>query len=125
VARDGLEALEVAARHPRPIDLLLTDVVMPRMNGRELVGRLRAARPEVKVLYMSGYLDKDLKLASEMLKKPFSPEALAAQVGSTLGADSPITGRRQDEKLPRRTLPATCDANVKSESALCIDSTLQ
>jgi CheY-like chemotaxis protein len=56
-AGDGEEAIQIAAQHPGPIDLVLTDVVMPRMSGRELVQRLHENRRGLKVLYMSGYTD--------------------------------------------------------------------
>jgi len=54
-ARDGEEALRVAEGHAEPIHLLLTDVMMPRLNGVELAGRLTRQRPDMKVLYMSGF----------------------------------------------------------------------
>src|SRR5260370_41422870 len=54
-ARDGEEALRIAEGHTEPIHLLLTDVMMPRLNGVELAGRLTRQRPDTKVLYMSGF----------------------------------------------------------------------
>ena len=59
-ATDGYEALRMVEKEPREIQLLLTDVIMPLMNGRELATRLRSIRPETKVLYMSGYTDEGL-----------------------------------------------------------------
>src|SRR5260370_1905920 len=53
-ARDGEEALRIAEGHTEPIHLLLTDVMMPRLNGVELAGRLTRQRPDTKALYMSG-----------------------------------------------------------------------
>jgi CheY-like chemotaxis protein len=91
-ARDGTAALEVAARHPGPIHLLLTDVVMPGLNGRELADRVRALRPEARVLYLSGYSDEMLGLRGvlepdiTLLPKPFTPDALARQVRTLLDA---------------------------------------
>jgi signal transduction histidine kinase/ActR/RegA family two-component response regulator len=89
-ACDGRDALDVAARHAGPIDLLVTDVVMPRMGGRELSLRLAAARPELKVLFVSGYTD-DVETVRDVsagqvhwLDKPFSPRALAEAVRRTL-----------------------------------------
>ncbi|MGH7266785.1 MAG: ATP-binding protein [Candidatus Rokuibacteriota bacterium] len=89
-AADGLEALDVAARHPGRIDLLLTDVVMPRLNGSETADRLVAVRPDVKVIYMTGHTD-DAVLhqgvqdgSAVLMQKPFTPEALARQVRQVL-----------------------------------------
>jgi CheY-like chemotaxis protein len=89
-ARGGTEAVELEAQHPRPIHLLLTDVVMPRMSGRELAERLRMRRPGLRVLYMSGYTDDAIVrhgvLAAEvtLLAKPFTPDALARKVREVL-----------------------------------------
>jgi two-component system cell cycle sensor histidine kinase/response regulator CckA len=77
--------------HGKEVDLLLTDVVMPKMTGRQLADRLHALRPEVPVLYMSGYTDdamlRQRALGSELafLPKPFSPEALTRKVREVLG----------------------------------------
>src|SRR5258708_387722 len=78
-ARHGLDALRVAERHPDDIHLMITDVVMPHMSGRELAERLGAARPKMRVLFMSGYTDHFvMNLAitpgSWFLHKPFTPE---------------------------------------------------
>jgi PAS domain S-box-containing protein len=81
-ARDGAEAIEIQGAHREPIDLLVTDVVMPRLGGPDLAERLLAARPGTAVVYMSGYTDnaavREL-MADEntlFLQKPFSPAAL-------------------------------------------------
>jgi signal transduction histidine kinase len=89
-ARDGEEALTRAAAHAGRIDLLLTDVVMPGMNGRELALRFRQARPDARVLFMSGFAsdviaaDGGLSGDSELLMKPFTPDELLSRVRSAL-----------------------------------------
>jgi CheY-like chemotaxis protein len=89
-ARHGAEALEISNRHAGAIHLLVTDVVMPQMSGRELAQRLATLRPELKVLYMSGYTDDAIVrhgvLASGIafLSKPFTPDALALKVREVL-----------------------------------------
>jgi signal transduction histidine kinase/ActR/RegA family two-component response regulator len=80
VGKDGLDALEIAEQHTAPIDVLVTDVVMPRMRGPELAQRLRRANPAMKIVYMSGYLehesDEPFFAGAEQLQKPFSRESL-------------------------------------------------
>ncbi len=95
VARDGASALDVSDNESADIDLLLTDVVMPDMNGRELARRLRERRPNTRVLYMSGYLDTAIDPAREdiraqFLAKPFTLTTLAATVRAILDADAAI-----------------------------------
>jgi PAS domain S-box-containing protein len=91
-AKDGDEALALAGQHDGEIHLMLTDVVMPRMSGRELAERLTPLRPDLKVLYMSGYTDDAivqhgvLEQGTAFIGKPFSMEALARKVRETLDA---------------------------------------
>jgi two-component system cell cycle sensor histidine kinase/response regulator CckA len=91
-ASDGEDALHIAKRHRGPIDLVLTDVVMPRVGGRELVERLSAVRPDVRVLFMSGYTDDSvvrhgiLEGGVPYLQKPFAPDGLARKVRDVLDA---------------------------------------
>jgi two-component system cell cycle sensor histidine kinase/response regulator CckA len=89
-AHDGVHALELAEEHAGAIDLLLTDVVMPKMSGRELAERFRTQRPEMRVLYTSGYTDGViadqgiLEPGTEFLQKPFSFADLTHKVRSVL-----------------------------------------
>ena len=89
-AADGVQALEIAAAHGGKIQLLITDVVMPRLSGRELAARLTAARPNLKVLYISGYTDDSvfrhgvLQGGMDFLQKPFNLKALAAKIREVL-----------------------------------------
>jgi len=86
-ASDGVEALRIAGEHAEAIDLLLTDVIMPRMKGPELADALVATRPQVRVLYMSGYADATMLPDAESLSvvpKPFSEEKLARLVREAL-----------------------------------------
>ena len=86
LADDGESALRIAETLKKPIDLLVTDVVMPKMRGRELAERLKGLHPKMKVLYMSGYLDQHTGGEqpfddSECLRKPFSRDMLVERVG--------------------------------------------
>ena len=87
-AEDGLAALEAMDGDAPHVDLLVTDLVMPRMGGRELARTLREARPGLRVLYMSGYADSDRELALDsaeaFLEKPFDPATLAGKVDALL-----------------------------------------
>jgi signal transduction histidine kinase/ActR/RegA family two-component response regulator len=89
-ARNGSEALQLSERHQGPLELLLTDVVMPRMSGRELAERLAPLRPDMSVLYMSGYTDDAvirhgvLGADTAFLQKPFTPATLVQRVRETL-----------------------------------------
>jgi signal transduction histidine kinase len=88
-AANGAEALGLAESFDGPIDLLLTDVVMPRMNGRDLAFALRGSRPDIKVIYVSGYAgglidSDDPGERRSHLRKPFSPAALLGKVREQL-----------------------------------------
>jgi len=89
VASDGKEAIALAAGHEGPIHLLLTDVVMPQMSGREVAERIVARRPETKVVFMSGYVDNvEVREIgggeTPLLSKPFGAEDLALMVREAL-----------------------------------------
>ena len=96
-ARGGGEALVIAERHPGAIDLLLTDVVMPQMTGKELAMRMKSLRPETRTLFMSGYSEEvtsrqGIEAIGNYIQKPFSPEALALKVRRVLD-ERPRRGR--------------------------------
>jgi CheY-like chemotaxis protein len=89
-AENGMEAVKLAERFDRPIHLLLTDVVMPGMSGRELAGRLAVERPGMRVLYMSGYTNDAivhhgvLEPGLFFLEKPFSQDGLMRKLREVL-----------------------------------------
>ncbi len=93
-ARNGNEALQILKQQRGPIDLMLTDLVMPGLNGRELASRLTSRYPEMKVLFMSGYADNgvmDKNMAGPGLvyiQKPFEAHALARKVRELLDSSS-------------------------------------
>jgi CheY-like chemotaxis protein len=89
-AANGAEALEVLSRATGAVDLVLSDVVMPILNGRELSERLAVDRPEIRVLFMSGYTDDDivrrglLQPGAPFLQKPFMAADLSRKVRDVL-----------------------------------------
>ena len=88
-AANGEDALAICREHSRAIDLLITDMVMPKMNGRELARRLVEERPGMPVLFMSGYLDNRFdSMAGEappaFMQKPFAPFELTGRVRDML-----------------------------------------
>ena len=89
-AADGAQAVDLVRAHAGPIDLLVTDVVMPGMSGRELADRIRDVAPAIRVLYISGYTEDAIVRQGVLdanvafLPKPFSPETLARTVADVL-----------------------------------------
>jgi CheY-like chemotaxis protein len=90
-AGSGAEALELSASHSGPIHLLLTDVIMPRMSGKQVMERLSAQRPGLRVLYMSGYFDDAIgtDILRHFIAKPFQREALLERVRAALARPAP------------------------------------
>jgi len=90
--KDGLDALERAEQETGAIDVLVTDVVMPRMRGTELAQRLKRAHPRIKIVYMSGYLehnsDEGFVADSAHLQKPFSRDSLLKKMRDALGQEA-------------------------------------
>jgi CheY-like chemotaxis protein len=97
-AATGAEALRLCGNPSQAIDLLLTDVIMPKMNGRELADRFVQIHPDAKVLYMSGYTESVigghgvLEHGVEMLQKPFSSQELATKVRDVLDVSTTSAG---------------------------------
>jgi CheY-like chemotaxis protein len=97
-AASGAQALEIGKTHHGRIDLLLTDVVMPNMNGRQLARELAGARPEMKVLYVSGYTESAaihhgiVDSSDAFLPKPFTRGVLAKTIRNVL----------ENKRLPNR-----------------------
>src|SRR5580692_7674291 len=95
-AKDGIEAATLAEQYKGTIDVLLTDVVMPGMRGPEVAKRLNSTRPDMKVIYMSGYTEggfdscreEGFRPAASLLQKPFKLDHLAATIREVLGAAS-------------------------------------
>ncbi len=89
-ARNGAEALKLAKQYHASIDLLLTDMVMPQLSGWELASRLKRLRPNIHILYMSGYthnskeMEEALQLSQEFIQKPFTLKNLTAKIRQVL-----------------------------------------
>jgi two-component system cell cycle sensor histidine kinase/response regulator CckA len=94
-ARDGRDALHICENHRGPIGLVLTDVVMPNMNGGELASRLARLHPEMRILFMSGYAAEPIVQrfghdSAAFLQKPFTSITLAEKIRQVL--DAPWNG---------------------------------
>jgi PAS domain S-box-containing protein len=95
-ANNGVAAMQISAAHPGPIHLLLTDIIMPGMNGRELAQRITAVRPETRVLYMSGYTENAighngvLDAGVNLLQKPFTLPTLKSRVREAIDTALPL-----------------------------------
>ena len=102
-AKDGLDALTVARSYPSTIHLVVSDVVMPNMSGGQLATELAQVRPEIKLLFVSGYAGKTVldhkvvDVETNFLQKPFTLKQLSLKVRSALGQ-----GAHQPELEPHR-----------------------
>jgi PAS domain S-box-containing protein len=98
MAAEGAEAMALSRQHPGIIHVLVTDLVMPRMNGSDLARRLMAERPGIRVLFISGY-DRDeartrspMEAGTDFIEKPFSPEALLERIHLLLELPRSVVG---------------------------------
>jgi two-component system cell cycle sensor histidine kinase/response regulator CckA len=118
-AKSGADAMAISQQHDGPLQLLLTDVVMPGMSGRVLAGQLTGQRPLIKVVYMSGYTGQAvgahgaLEEGSFFLQKPFSRDGLVSKVRQALDS-GPAT--------PPVEAPAVPNLNQKSGEPACKES---
>jgi len=94
-AKDGTDALAIAREYNGPIHLMISDVVMPQMGGAKLAGELALERPDMKVLFVSGYAETTVQrhgaidVTTRFLQKPFSLRTLAHKIREVLDADVP------------------------------------
>jgi two-component system, cell cycle sensor histidine kinase and response regulator CckA len=94
-AKNGTDALAIATEYKGPIDLMITDVVMPQMGGAKLAGELSSERPTMKVLFVSGYAEATVQrhgaidVTTRFLQKPFSLRTLAHKIREVLDSDVP------------------------------------
>jgi CheY-like chemotaxis protein len=100
LAENGRQSMELCRTHAGPIEALVTDVVMPEMNGRELAEKAKMLRPDLKVLFISGYVDRAIKQEEgskswvAFLEKPFTAESLLDVVGKFCATTSQTAGSR-------------------------------
>jgi DNA-binding NtrC family response regulator len=106
VAGDGKSASELAGGYEGPIHVMITDLMLPEMTGLDLAERLAGSRPEMKVLYISGYDDLDvvrpgaLKPGMAFLKKPFTPSALVRKLRHALDTSAGDAERKLLDHSP-------------------------
>jgi hypothetical protein len=97
-ASDGAEALRLCDQHDGAIDLTVSDIVMPRLNGLRMVEEIRAARPAMRILFITGFADEFrelgelIKNGGDVLGKPFLPSELVAKVKKMLNQENLATG---------------------------------
>jgi len=104
-ASNAAEALKICASHPSTIHVLLTDVLMPDMNGFDLAGQVKARRPDVKVLYMSGFTDTVLLESTgqslsglPLIRKPFTAHRLITTISGLLEDHSAALPSEADDQ---------------------------
>jgi len=106
VARNGIDAMTIAENHDGAIDLLVSDIVMPAISGHELAERFRHARPDAKILFVSGYAEQGVSgqtltsSQASFLAKPFTPDALARRIREVLDGALQETSRAAVKRRP-------------------------
>jgi CheY-like chemotaxis protein len=117
------DALQWAGAHAEQIDLLLTDVIMPEMNGAELAGRLQEMRPGLVTVFMSGYAESDLarrinQSSATHIQKPFTVHQLLSRVSEALQAERQASGGTTRPNMFRRRTEACAEStNVDGRRA--------
>jgi two-component system, cell cycle sensor histidine kinase and response regulator CckA len=112
MASSGREALTIAERHAGTIDLLITDVIMPDLNGREVADRLRDLRPGLLVLFVTGFTSEtilrhgDPESFKPVIRKPFSPETLSLKIREILNASNCSSARDPKQEQRKQSLPS-------------------
>jgi len=128
-------ALMISGRHRGPIHLMVADVMMPGVNGRELGRRLETLRPDTKVVYISGY-PKDMLVEEEILEdsaaflpKPISPDSLLTRIREVLDYDDPVTSGKTDPEHDdfvqmslQRLLSTKKDYRLSKDQATSLES---
>jgi len=107
---NAAEALALARKHAGEIDLLLTDVIMPEMNGAELAGQLQEMQPGLLTIFMSGYAEADVarrmnRTSAIHIQKPFTVHALLSRVAEALAATPTLSPTAGEESGAPRNLP--------------------
>lgn len=125
------EALKVVDLHGLGINLVLTDVIMPRMSGKELVDRLREDRPEVKAIFMSGYTDQIiaqqglLAVGIDFLEKPFEKDELLRKIAETLADDASPVARPPENQGDIKVLIVEDDQPMTDLLRLMLEPTFE
>jgi two-component system, cell cycle sensor histidine kinase and response regulator CckA len=118
-AADGAQALAVCGAFPGKIDLVLSDRMLPHMSGPEVVQKLRATRPDLRVVFMSGYADESFPAGPLFIQKPFRCAELLRTIREALDAPE---GEAREQRLsnaqPRATLPSTPSRDSEHVTAL-------
>ena len=97
-AKHGVEALEVCKAQSDPIDLILTDMIMPQMSGKQFVEELKRMKQDSKILFVSGYSSEDtvggkvIGIDTPLIQKPFTRDTLASKIREVLDGEKPQAG---------------------------------